>query len=100
MRGAILANSRRGPSPQLMVPELWEALVADVVIHDGEVSDRARPAHSRSLTRHRSLVGLLFALPLIIVIAALVIYPAGYSLHLATLNKSMQHFVGLSNFSF
>jgi len=28
----------------------------------------------------------------------LVIYPAFYSLHLATLNKSMQRFVGLGNF--
>ncbi len=30
----------------------------------------------------------------------MVIYPAFYSLHLATLNKSMQHFVGLGNFEF
>ena len=50
--------------------------------------------------RHRSIVGFLFALPLITVIAALVIYPAGYAIHLATLNKSMQHFVGLGNFFF
>ena len=28
------------------------------------------------------------------------IYPAFYSLHLATLNKSMQRFVGLGNFEF
>jgi multiple sugar transport system permease protein len=74
--------------------------MVDIVIRDVEISERARPARRHSLTRHRSIVGLLFALPLITVIAALVIYPAGYSLHLATLNKSMQHFVGLSNFSF
>ena len=39
-------------------------------------------------------------LPLILLIAILVIYPAFYSLHLATLNKSMQRFVGLGNFEF
>jgi multiple sugar transport system permease protein len=33
-------------------------------------------------------------------VAVLVIYPAFYSLHLATLNKSMQRFVGLGNFQF
>ena len=35
------------------------------------------------------------ALPLILLIGILVIYPAFYSLHLATLNKSMHRFVGL-----
>lgn len=40
------------------------------------------------------------ALPLILVIALLVLYPALYSLHLATLNKSMERFIGLGNFEF
>jgi multiple sugar transport system permease protein len=40
------------------------------------------------------------ALPLIVVIGALVLYPAVYSLYLATLNKSMERFVGLANFTF
>ncbi len=53
-----------------------------------------------SVGRHRSIVGFLFALPLIAVIGLLVVYPAAYAIHLATLNKSMQHFVGLSNFTF
>ena len=39
-------------------------------------------------------------LPLILLIAILVIYPAFYSLHLATLNKSMSRFIGLGNFEF
>src|SRR6202030_3604666 len=33
-------------------------------------------------------------------ISAQLLYPALYSLHLATLNKSMQRFVGLGNFEF
>ena len=40
------------------------------------------------------------ALPLLAIIGSLVIYPAFYSLYLATLNKSMEHFVGLANFAF
>ena len=42
----------------------------------------------------------LVTLPLILLIGILVVYPAFYSLHLATLNKSMQRFVGLGNFQF
>jgi len=52
------------------------------------------------LARHKSTIAFLMALPLIALIAALVIYPALYSLHLATLNKSMERFVGLGNFAF
>src|SRR5207237_7235188 len=52
------------------------------------------------LARRRSTTAFLMALPLIALIAALVVYPAFYSLHLATLNKSMEHFVGLGNFEF
>jgi multiple sugar transport system permease protein len=40
------------------------------------------------------------ALPLILLISALVIYPALYSIHLATLSKSLEEFVGLKNFTF
>ena len=40
------------------------------------------------------------ALPLLLIIASLVIYPAFYSIYLATLNKSMERFVGLGNFGF
>ncbi len=40
------------------------------------------------------------ALPLIVLIAALVVYPALYSMHLATLNNSMERFVGWGNFTF
>jgi multiple sugar transport system permease protein len=48
----------------------------------------------------RSTIAFALALPLILIVAALVIYPALFSLHLATLNKSMERFVGLGNFAF
>jgi multiple sugar transport system permease protein len=78
------------------------ALVADAVVSEYKT---ATPAIQRkkswiSVARHRSIVGFLFALPLILVIVLLVAYPAGYAIHLATLNKSMKQFVGLGNFFF
>jgi multiple sugar transport system permease protein len=48
----------------------------------------------------KSTVGIFMTLPLILLISILVIYPTLYSLHLATLNKSMKKFVGLANFEF
>ena len=54
----------------------------------------------RKLLRRKSTIAFAMALPLLFIIASLVIYPAFYSMYLATLNKSMEHFVGLDNFSF
>src|SRR5471030_1539236 len=54
----------------------------------------------RSAMKRKSTAAFLMTLPLILLIAIMVIYPAFYSLHLATLNKSMQRFVGLGNFEF
>src|SRR5882757_6367818 len=54
----------------------------------------------RTALKRKSTAAFLMTLPLILLIAILVIYPAFYSLHLATLNKSMQRFIGLGNFQF
>ena len=54
----------------------------------------------RRFARRRSMIAFVMALPLILLILALVVYPALYSIHLATLNKSMVRFVGLGNFEF
>ena len=54
----------------------------------------------RSFMRRKSMIAFLFALPLIAIVAGLVIYPAFYAIHLATLNKGMQRFVGFDNFLF
>ena len=50
--------------------------------------------------KRKSTATFLMTLPLIFLIAILVICPAFYSLHLATLNKSMSRFIGLGNFEF
>jgi multiple sugar transport system permease protein len=54
----------------------------------------------KKFLRRKSTIAFAMALPLLFTIASLVIYPAFYSIYLATLNKSMEHFVGLGNFGF
>jgi len=50
--------------------------------------------------QRKSSVAFFMTLPLILLITVLVLYPAGYAVHLATLNKSMERFVGFGNFLF
>ena len=76
--------------------------MADVALQPnraGAQAARKRSSLHKTLKR-KSTVAFLMTLPLILLIATLVIYPAFYALHLATLNKSMHRFVGLSNFEF
>ena len=54
----------------------------------------------RLFLRRKSTIAFAMALPLILVIGLLVVYPALFAIHLATLNKSMEHFVGFDNFTF
>jgi multiple sugar transport system permease protein len=63
-----------------------------------------RPARKgsslKNTLKRKSTVAFLMTLPLILLIGILVIYPALYAIHLATLNKAMTKFVGLGNFQF
>src|SRR5207244_11095442 len=65
---------------------------------------RVPAAHTRltmqKLVRRKSTIAFFMSLPLILVVACLVVYPAFYSISLAMMNKSMQHFVGFGNFTF
>ena len=74
--------------------------MANGVIQAARLQVPRRRRSGRRLARHKSTIAFLMALPLIALIAVLVIYPALYSLHLASLNKSMERFVGLGNFAF
>src|SRR3954454_8826741 len=77
--------------------------MADVALQPTNVG-AARTAGERFSLRkalkRKSTAAFLMTLPLILLIGLLVLYPAFYAMHLATLNKSMQRFVGLSNFTF
>jgi multiple sugar transport system permease protein len=60
----------------------------------------ARRGGLRRLARRKSTLAFVMALPLILLISALVIYPAFYSVYLSMLNKSLERFVGFDNYSF
>jgi len=74
--------------------------MADTAIRGIGATAVGRRMTMRKFARRRSMIAFVMALPLIVLIAALVIYPAFYSVHLATLNKSMVRFVGIDNFLF
>ncbi len=74
--------------------------MADAVMgHVTGASARRRSGLRRAMQR-KSTIAFLMTLPLILLVALLVLYPAFYSLHLATLNRSMQGFVGVGNLLF
>jgi multiple sugar transport system permease protein len=74
--------------------------MADAVARDIRVPARSGQLTLHKFARRKSTIAFLMALPLILIVACLVVYPALYSIHLATLNKSMQRFVGFGNFEF
>lgn len=66
----------------------------------GAIPEVRRTGSLKTLARHRSTIGFLMCLPLILMVATLVIYPAFYAIYLSMLNKKMTAFVGLGNFAF
>ena len=74
--------------------------MADIAAPNAAIiaGDRRNSLHK--LMQRKSTIAFLMALPLILLIGILVVYPAGYAIWLATLNKSMTKFVGLGNFDF
>jgi multiple sugar transport system permease protein len=74
--------------------------MADAVVRDLRIPAARRELTLRKFARRKSTIAFFMALPLILVVACLVIYPAFYSISLATMNKSMKYFVGFGNFTF
>jgi multiple sugar transport system permease protein len=74
--------------------------MADIAARDVRLAPTARRVSGRWLGRRKAFTAFLFALPLILVIAGLVVYPALYAIGLATLNKTMVRFVGFGNYQF
>jgi multiple sugar transport system permease protein len=54
----------------------------------------------RLFLRRRSTIAFLMCLPLILIVACLIVYPAFYSIYLSMLNKTQTRFIGLGNFQF
>jgi len=75
--------------------------MVEAAIGQSKLRPQTRPKRGlRQFMRRKSTIAFFMTLPLILLIAILIIYPAFYSLQLATLNKSMERFVGLGNFEF
>jgi multiple sugar transport system permease protein len=75
--------------------------MAQIAVRDRSAFAESRPRSTvREFFQQKSTVAFLFTLPLILLIAALVVYPAFYSIYLAMLSKRMDRFVGLANFTF
>jgi len=70
----------------------------------GAISSAGATTQRRStlkrFSQRRSTIGFLLCLPLILLVAGFVIYPAFYAIYLSMLNKHMTKFIGLSNFTF
>ena len=80
-------------------------MVETAVQRNWEPSIGARPSRSsgsglRRTMRRRSVVAFAMCLPLILIIAGLIVYPALYSIFLSTLNKAQTWFIGLGNFTY
>ena len=74
--------------------------MVDAVISDVRAIDMPRQKVGlRRLLRRKSSIAFLMALPLILLIGLLVLYPAFYAMYLAMLNKSMKYMVWFSNFT-
>jgi len=75
--------------------------MVDAALQSSPIASAARRRSGlRAAMQRKSTIAFAMTLPLLLLIALLVVYPAFYSLHLATLNKSMQRFVGFDNFWF
>ena len=60
----------------------------------------AEPGNLYRLARRRSTVAFLFALPLLVVVAGLIVYPGIYAVYLSLLNKAQTKFIGIGNYTF
>jgi multiple sugar transport system permease protein len=74
--------------------------MADIAARNPAVVTGDSRSSLHKLMQRKSTIAFLMALPLILLLATLVAYPAGYAVYLATLNKGMTRFVGFGNFEF
>ena len=75
--------------------------MVDTALREPAVPTRTtRPSGLRVYMQRKSTIAFFMALPLILIIACWWFIRRSIRIHLATLNKSMQHFVGLGNFTF
>jgi multiple sugar transport system permease protein len=91
-----MTRRRDHPTEDIMADGI--SVPAGVLV--GTAPATRRSGSLRRLSQRRSTIGLLMCLPLILMVATLVAYPAFYAIYLSMLNKKMTSFVGLGNFAF
>ena len=74
--------------------------MAELVMRNVAVAGTSRRSSLRRTMQRKPMIAFAMTLPLIVMIGVLVIYPAFYSIHIATLNRSMERFIGFGNFTF
>src|SRR5476649_2802537 len=74
--------------------------MADIAAPNAAILREGGRNSLHKLMQRKSTIAFFMALPLILLISILVLYPAGYAIYLAMLNKSMVRFVVLANFEF
>jgi multiple sugar transport system permease protein len=75
--------------------------MAETTVRSSSTSRSAKQRSSlRRALQRKSTIAFLMTLPLLVLILVLVIYPSIYAIHLATLSKRMDRFVGFGNFLF
>ena len=74
--------------------------MANGIAAQAPAASPARRMTMQKLMRRRSTTALALALPLILLICGLVIYPAFYAVYLSMLDRKMEHFTGLRNIIF
>ena len=74
--------------------------LAKAVRADAAPVRAAQPGNLYRLARRRSTVAFLFALPLLVVVVGLIVYPGFYAIYLSLLNKAQTKFIGFGNYTF
>src|ERR1043166_2017427 len=74
--------------------------MAELVMRNVAAVGRSRRSSLRRTMQRKPMIAFAMTLPLILMIGVLVVYPAFYSIHIATLNRSMERFIGFGNFTF
>jgi multiple sugar transport system permease protein len=81
-----------------MAPDGTARVAATAPTRPTQVGRSAGVSNLQRLARRRSTIAFIMTLPLILIVAGLVAYPAAYAIYLSTLNRRMTAFIGLGNF--
>lgn len=81
-----------------MAPDGTARVAGTPALNDRRVGRSEGVSGLQRLARRRSTIAFVMTLPLILIVAGLVAYPAAYAIYLSTLNRRMTANIGLGNF--